>query len=66
MFTGPQQTLTLKGNLGSPQTMPTEADTGRKLAVPKLQAAGWDNEPHSITAQRWFDVRCGLKNLSEA
>lgn len=29
-----------------------EADTCRKLVVPKLQAAGWDNEPHSIAEQR--------------
>ena len=33
-------------------SMPTEADTCRKLVVPKLQAAGWDNEPHSIAEQR--------------
>ena len=32
--------------------MPTEADTCRKLVVPKLQAAGWDNEPRSIAEQR--------------
>ncbi len=32
--------------------MPTEADTCRKLAVPKLQPAGWDNEPQSVAAQR--------------
>ena len=25
-------------------TMSTEADTCRKFVVPKLQAAGWDNE----------------------
>src|SRR6059036_419512 len=25
----------------------TEADTCRKFVVPKLQAAGWDNDPHS-------------------
>ena len=30
----------------------TEADTCRKLVVPKLQASGWDNEPHSIAEQR--------------
>jgi type I restriction enzyme, R subunit len=30
----------------------TEADTCRKLVVPKLQAAGWDSEPHSIAEQR--------------
>jgi type I restriction enzyme R subunit len=34
--------------------MGTEADTCRKLVVPKLQAAGWDNDPHSIAEQRWF------------
>jgi type I restriction enzyme R subunit len=34
--------------------MPTEADTCRKLVVPKLQAAGWEDEPHSIAEQRWF------------
>ena len=34
--------------------MPTEADTCRKFVVPLLQAAGWDNDPHSIAEQRWF------------
>lgn len=32
--------------------MTNEADTCRKLVVPKLQAAGWDNEPCSIAEQR--------------
>ena len=32
--------------------MPTEADTCRKFVVPKLQVAGWDNEPYSIAEQR--------------
>jgi type I restriction enzyme R subunit len=32
--------------------MPTEADTCRRFVVPKLQDAGWDNEPHSIAEQR--------------
>jgi type I restriction enzyme R subunit len=32
--------------------MNTEADTCRKFVVPKLQAVGWDNEPHSIAEQR--------------
>src|ERR1700719_3792115 len=32
--------------------MPTEADTCRKFVVPKLVAAGWDNDPHSIAEQR--------------
>lgn len=31
-----------------------EADTCRKYVVPKLQAAGWETEPHSITEQRSF------------
>ncbi len=31
-----------------------EADTCRKYVVPKLQAAGWDTEPHSIAEQRTF------------
>lgn len=30
----------------------SEADTCRKYVVPKLQAAGWDNDPHSIAEQR--------------
>jgi hypothetical protein len=34
--------------------MPTEADTCRELAEPKLQAADWDSKPHFITAQGWF------------
>jgi type I restriction enzyme R subunit len=29
-----------------------EADTCRKFVVPRLQAAGWDREPHSIGEQR--------------
>jgi type I site-specific restriction endonuclease len=29
-----------------------EADTCRRLVVPRLQAAGWDTEPHSIAEQR--------------
>src|SRR5499427_6162661 len=32
--------------------MPTEADTCRRFVVPRLQAAGWDDEPHSIAEQR--------------
>jgi len=32
--------------------MPTEADTCRKYVVPKLQAKGWDDDPHSIAEQR--------------
>jgi type I restriction enzyme R subunit len=30
----------------------SEADTCRKLVIPRLQTAGWDNEPHSIAEQR--------------
>jgi type I restriction enzyme R subunit len=32
--------------------MPTEADTCRKFVVPKLQASGWETEPHSTLEQR--------------
>src|SRR3979490_917833 len=32
--------------------MLNEADPCRKFVVPKLQAAGWDNDPHSIAEQR--------------
>jgi type I restriction enzyme R subunit len=31
-----------------------EADTCRKYVVPKLQAAGWDREPYSLSEQRTF------------
>ena len=34
--------------------MGTEADTCRTLITPKLQAVGWDNDPHSIAEQRSF------------
>jgi hypothetical protein len=34
--------------------MPTEADTCRTLITPKLQAAGWESDPHSIAEQRFF------------
>jgi type I restriction enzyme R subunit len=30
----------------------SEADTCRKLVVPKLMSAGWDTDPHSIAEQR--------------
>lgn len=32
--------------------MPNEADTCRTWVVPRLQAAGWEHEPHSIAEQR--------------
>ena len=31
--------------------MPNEADTCRKFVVPKLQAAGWDTDPHRLNEQ---------------
>src|SRR5439155_5247691 len=34
--------------------MPNEADTCRQVVVPRLQAAGWDTDPHSIAEQRYF------------
>lgn len=34
--------------------MITEADTCRKYVLPKLDAAGWNTEPHSFTEQRTF------------
>jgi type I restriction enzyme R subunit len=34
--------------------MTTEADTCRKLIVPRLQAAGWDDAPCAIQEQRTF------------
>jgi type I restriction enzyme R subunit len=34
--------------------MATEADTCRKLIVPRLQAAGWDDAPCAIQEQRTF------------
>lgn len=30
----------------------SEADTCRKLVVPRFLAAGWDGDPHSIAEQR--------------
>jgi type I restriction enzyme R subunit len=34
--------------------MPTEAETCRTLITPKLLAAGWDSDPHSLAEQRFF------------
>jgi type I restriction enzyme R subunit len=34
--------------------MANEADTCRKYVVPKLQAAGWEQEPHRINEQVTF------------
>jgi len=36
------------------QVMSNEADTCRQFVVPRLQAAGWDTDPHSIAEQRYF------------
>ena len=33
---------------------PSEADTCRKFVTPKLVAAGWETEPHSLAEQRTF------------
>jgi type I restriction enzyme R subunit len=33
---------------------PSEADTCRKYVTPKLVAAGWETEPHSLAEQRTF------------
>jgi hypothetical protein len=35
--------------------MPNEADTCRTFVVPKLQATGWDADPHRIAEQRIVD-----------
>jgi type I restriction enzyme R subunit len=34
--------------------MRSEADTCRRFVVPRLQAAGWDNEPHRLNEQVKF------------
>ena len=34
--------------------MPNEADTCRRFVVPRLQAAGWDSEPHRLNEQVTF------------
>jgi type I restriction enzyme R subunit len=34
--------------------MPNEADTCRRFVVPRLQAAGWETEPHRINEQVTF------------
>src|SRR4029079_13102759 len=35
-------------------TMPNEADTCRRYIVPRLQAAGWERDPHRINEQVTF------------
>src|SRR5687767_10576414 len=34
--------------------MPNEADTCRRFIVPRLQAAGWESDPHRINEQVTF------------
>src|ERR1700733_5832041 len=36
------------------QAVPNEADTCRRYVVPRLQAAGWEDEPHRINEQVTF------------
>jgi type I restriction enzyme, R subunit len=46
--------------------MPNEADTCRRFAVPKLQAAGWDSEPDRLRDQgSGFRVQCGQRGRPE-
>ena len=51
MAEGASQAASARG-LQSEKSMLNEADTCRKYVVPRLQAAGWDEEPHSIAEQR--------------
>ncbi len=53
--------------------MPHEADTCRRYIVPKLQAAGWEDEPHRLNEQVTFtdgrivvdgSARAGLASAS--
>ncbi len=49
--------------------MPNEADTCRRYVVPKLQAAGWEDEPHRLNEQvRTQLLACNLdvKNPNSA
>jgi type I restriction enzyme R subunit len=46
--------------------MPTEADTCRKWVVPRLQAAGWDEDSHHVTdytAEKVRTLCTGLDDL---
>ena len=36
------------------EAVPNEADTCRRYVVPRLQAAGWENDPHRINEQVTF------------
>lgn len=44
----------LKGTVTGAGQINTEADTCRKYVVPKLQKAGWEEPPRSVTEQRTF------------
>ena len=39
-----------------------EADTCRRFVVPKLQAAGWDNDPHAGTKELKLLTADGAEN----
>src|SRR6266852_1499092 len=41
-----------RARASDPWRQMNEADTCRRFVVPKLQAAGWETEPHSIAEQR--------------
>jgi len=45
--------------------MPNEADTCRTFVVPKLQAAGWDADLHSIAEQRTFTDYFGSVTVAD-
>ena len=40
----------------------SEADTCRKLVVPRLQAPGWDTPPHAINEQLTVGVSASTKH----
>lgn len=45
--------------------VPNEPDTCRRYVVPKLQAAGWDEEPRRISEQvtRSFSPHLAIRNI---
>ena len=55
MFSEHGQTPSQAGEFSvGEQAVPNEADTCRRYVVPKLQAAGWEDEPHRINEQVTF------------
>src|SRR6266542_945827 len=50
----PECTISGQANSLYYMAMSNEADTCRNYVVPKLRAAGWDNDPHSIAEQHTF------------